>query len=114
MWQSAKSKTGWVSVDVTFPYEVELSQIAVHSQHSGEYNAARGVRVAVPDAKDKFRQVAQAALKSPDEKVPVPKTKARTWRFEFQAGESQSVTLRGLRFYSGADELFPALVPSQP
>jgi hypothetical protein len=114
MWQSAKSKTGWVSVEVTFPYEVELSQIAVHSQHSGEYHAARAVRVAVQDAKDKFRQVVQAALKSTDEKVTVPKTKARVWRFEFQAGESQSVTLRGLRFYSGADELFPPLVPNQP
>lgn len=114
MWQSGKTKTGWVSVEVTFPYEVELTQIAVHSQHSGEYNAARGVRVAVPGAKEQVRQVVQTALKSADEKVPVPKTKARVWRFEFAAGESQSVTLRGLRFYSGADELFPPLVPSPP
>jgi hypothetical protein len=114
MWQSGKSKTGWVSVEVTFPYEVELSHVGVHSQHSGEYHAARAVRVAVQDAKDKFRQVVQTALKSTDEKVTVPKTKARVWRFEFQAGESQSVTLRGLRFYSGADELFPTQVPTQP
>jgi hypothetical protein len=114
MWQSAKTGTGWVSVEVTFPYAVELSHIGVHSQHSGEYNAARAVRVAARDAKDQFRQVAKVDLKSPDEKVPVTKTKARVWRFEFQAGESQCVTLRGLRFYSGPDELFPALVPSQP
>lgn len=114
MWQSAKARNGWVSVDVTFPYEVELSHIAVHSQHSGEYNAARAVRVAVSDPKGQFRQVADVTLKSPDEKVSVPKTKARAWRFEFQAGASQCVTLRGLRFYSGADELFPPLVPSPP
>jgi hypothetical protein len=116
MWQSAKSNTGWVSVEVSFPSEVELTQIEVHSQHSGEFNAARAVRVAVkgdtPDAP--FRQVAKADLKSPDEKVSVPRTKARVWRFEFQAGASQSVTLRGLRFYSGPDELFPPLVPSKP
>ena len=112
MWQSGKSKTGWVSVEVTFPYEVELSHIGVHSQHSGEFHAARAVRVSVPDAKDKLRQVVLAALKSADDKVAVPKTKARVWRFEFQTGESQSVTLRGLRFYSGTDELFPTQIPS--
>jgi hypothetical protein len=112
MWQSGKSKTGWVSVEVKFPYEVELSHIGVHSQHSGEFHAARAVRVAVADAKDKFRQIAQTALKSTDEKVPVSKTKARVWRFEFQAADGQSVTLRGLRFYSGTDELFPPQVPS--
>jgi hypothetical protein len=114
MWQSGKSKTGWVAVEVTFPFEVELSHIGVHSQHSGEYHPARAVRVSVPDAKEKFRQVAQAALKSADDKVALTKTKARVWRFEFQTGESQSVTLRGLRFYSGPDELFPTLIPSQP
>jgi hypothetical protein len=114
MWQSGKSKTGWVSVEVKFPYEVELTHVGVHSQHSGEFHAARAVRVAAQDAKEQFKQIAQVALKSTDEKVPVQKTKSRVWRFDFQAGESQSVTLRGLRFHSGADELFPVLVPSQP
>jgi hypothetical protein len=114
MWQSGKSKTGWVSVEVTFPFEVELSHIGVHSQHSGEYHPARAVRVSTQDAKDKFRQIALTALKSADDKVAIPKTKARVWRFDFQTGESLSVTLRGLRFYSGADELVPTQVPSQP
>ena len=114
MWQSGKAKGGWVAVEVTFTHEVELTHVGVHSQHSGEFNAARAVRVAAQDAKEQFKQVAQVALKSTDEKVPVQKTKSRVWRFEFQAGESQSVTLRGLRFYSGADELFPVLIPTQP
>lgn len=114
MWQSGKSKTGWVKVEVTFPYEVELTQIAVHSQHSGEYHIARAVRISVLGAKDQFRQVTKADLKSADEKVNLTKTKARVWRFEFQSGESQSVTLRGLRFFSGTDELFPPQVPNSP
>jgi hypothetical protein len=114
MWQSAKAVTGWVAVEVAFPCAVELSHVGVHSQHSGEYNAATAVRVAVPGATGKFRQVAQVVLKSPDEKVPVPKTKSRVWRFEFRAGASQAVTLRGLQFYAGVDELFPPLIPSQP
>lgn len=114
MWQSGKSKTGWVSVEVQFPHEVELTHVGVHSQHSGEYHAARAVRVSVPGAKEQFKQITQVALKSTDEKVPLTKTKSRVWRFEFQAGESGAVTLRGLRFYSGADELFPPLVPNAP
>jgi hypothetical protein len=112
MWQSAKSRTGWVSVEVAFPYAVELSQIGVHSQHSGQYHIARAVRIAVLDGMGKSHRVAQVALKSADEKVSFPKSRGRVWRFEFQAGESQSVTLRGLRFFSGDDELFPPLVPS--
>jgi hypothetical protein len=46
--------------------------------------------------------------------VTLPKTKGQVWRLEFQAGESQQVVLRGLRYFSGADELFPPLVPYQP
>lgn len=114
MWQSGKSKTGWVSVEVTLPFEVELTHIGVHAQHSGEYHPARAVRVSVPGAKDKPRQVALTALKSADDKVALTKTKARVWRFDFQTGESQAVTLRGLRFYSGTEELFPTQVPTQP
>lgn len=114
MWQSAASTTGWVTVDVAFPYEVELSDIGVHSQHSGDYHAARSVRVSAAGSKEQFKEVALADLKSTDDKVSIPKTKARVWRFDFQAGGSNAVVLRGLRFYSGGDELFPPLVPNQP
>ncbi|QEL15589.1 hypothetical protein [Limnoglobus roseus] len=114
MWQSAKAAGGWVTVDVALPYETELTAVGVHSQHSGEYNAARAVRVSIAKEKGQSRKIAQVSLKSADEKVAIPKTKAKEWRFEFQAGESQAVTLRGLRFYAGADELFPPLVPSTP
>ncbi len=114
MWQSAKAGTGWVAVEVAFPCAVELTHVGGHSQHSGEYNAATAVRVAVPGATGKFRQVARVVLKSPDERVSVSKAKSRVWRFEFQAGASRAVTLRGLQFFAGADELFPPLIPSQP
>ncbi|HEY1190236.1 MAG TPA: hypothetical protein VGE74_21500 [Gemmata sp.] len=114
MWQSAKTKTGLVSLDVTFPYEVELTRIGIHSQHSGEHNPALAVRVSVQGPKEQFRRLVQTKLKSADDAVTVPKTKGRVWRFELQPGPSQSVTLRGLRFYSGTDELFPPQVPVQP
>ncbi len=114
MWHSAKSAKGSVSVQVEFPYEVELTRLAVHSQHSGEYHAAKAVRVSVKDTKGKFGPVAKADLKSADDTVKLPKTKGRIWQFEFQAGESGCVVLRGLQFFSGDDELFPPLVPPRP
>jgi hypothetical protein len=112
MWQSAKAEKGWVSVQVAFPCEVELTRVAVHSQHSGEYHAAQAIRVAVQRADGRFREIHQADLKSVDETVRLPQpTTARAWRFSFRAGKSGCVVLRGLRFFSGADELFPPLVP---
>ncbi len=114
MWQSAKATDGWVSVDVTFPDEVTLTRLAVHSQHSGIYHAAEAVRVLVRDSGEGFREVAEAALKSVDDTVNLPETKGRGWRFQFRAGPSGIVVLRGLQFFSGDDELFPPLVPYEP
>jgi hypothetical protein len=114
MWHSAKAERGWVSVQVAFPYDVELTRVAVHSQHSGQYHAARAMRVAVRGTGERFRQVTEADLKSADDTVTLPKTKGRVWRFEFRGGESGCVVLRGLQFFLGDDELFPPLVPSPP
>jgi hypothetical protein len=114
MWHSAKTKNGWASVQVIFPCAVALNQIAVHSQHSGEYHGARALRIAVREGGGKFRQIAEADLKSADDSVAFSKTKGRVWQLEFQTGESRSVVLRGLQFFSDSDELFPPLVPYQP
>jgi hypothetical protein len=111
MWHSARSPTAVVAVRVEFPYEVELTRIAVHSEHSGQYHAAKGVRVSVEDSKGKSRRVATAAVKSADDAVNLPKTSGRVWHLEFQAGGSGCVVLRGLRFFSGDDNLFPPLMP---
>jgi hypothetical protein len=110
MWQSAKTRTGWVTVEVVFPYEAELTRVEVHSQHSGQYHAAQAVRISVQGAKDAFESVKTAKLNSVDASVTLPKTKGQRWRFAFQAGKSGCVVLRGLRFFSGEDELFPPLV----
>ena len=114
MWSSAKSSSGWVSVKLTVPYEVELTGLEIHSQHSGQYHAAKAVRVSVRDPQGKFVEVTKAQLKSTDEKVKVAKTKGKVWLLEFQAGESGIVVIRGLRFFSGDEELLPPLVPLKP
>jgi len=114
MWHSSKTLTGWVSVDIFFPYSIEITRVAVHSQHSGEYNAAQAVKVAVQDSNGMFQEVIEKNLTSADDILTLPKANGRAWRFEFQAGESGYVTLRGLQFYSGDDELFPPLITFQP
>ncbi|MGL6073098.1 MAG: hypothetical protein ACRC8S_02935 [Fimbriiglobus sp.] len=114
MWQSGKSRTGLVSIEVTFPFEVELTRIAVHSQHSGEYHPALAVRAAVKDAKGRFQKLTETDLKTVDAMVKLPKTKGKVWQFDFRAGPTGIVALRGLQFYTGDDEIFPALIPYQP
>jgi hypothetical protein len=114
MWQSAKSTTGWVAVDVTFPFAVELTRVGIHSQHSGQYNPAKAARIAVQVENRQFTKLVEADLKAVDDTVAFEKTKGQVWRFEFQAGESGCVVLRGLQFFSGDDELFPPQVPWEP
>jgi len=114
MWHSDRAAAGRVSVEVEFPFEAELTAVAVHSEHSGRYHAADAVRVAVRDADGAHREIAAAGLATPDETVKFPPTRARRWRFEFRAGGSGYVVLRGLRFFSGDDELFGPLIPVRP
>lgn len=113
MWQSAPAPTGWVSVEVKFPYQIELTRVAVHSQHSGRYHAAHAVRVSVEEEKG-LKRVAMAELRSVDATVSLRPAAGRTWRFEFRAGPSKTVVLRGLQFFSGDDELFPPQVTNPP
>jgi len=113
MWHSDASPTGWVSVQITFPTQVELTRVGIHSQHSGKYHAARAVRISVQTEKGDFSRVIEQPLSSIDELVSLPATKGQTWKFEFKAGETWMVVLRGLQFYSGEKEIFPAVVASK-
>jgi hypothetical protein len=110
MWSSEPTSDGWASIEITFPFEVELSKVAVHSQHGGRYHAAEAVRIAAKTEGD-FRDVVEKPLASAEDAVMFRPTKARTWRFHFKAGKSRIVVIRGLRFFSGEQEIFPALVP---
>jgi hypothetical protein len=111
MWQSAPTRTGWVAVEITFPYQVELTRVGVHSQHSGQYHAARALRVSV-EGENGLKRVGTEDLKSADAMVQLRAAVGQKWRFEFRAGPSGTVVLRGLQFFSGDGELFPPLVPS--
>lgn len=115
MWSSAQSSTGWVTVKLTAPYEVDLTGVEIHSQHSGQYHAALALRVSAIGPDGKIVGVAKSALKSPDETVKwaKPKAKAKVWLLELQTTQTGVVVLRGLRFQSGDTDLFPSLIPTK-
>ncbi|MBI4542538.1 MAG: hypothetical protein HY705_05870 [Gemmatimonadetes bacterium] len=110
MWHSDSTGTGWVTVDVTFPTPVTLDRLVVHSQHSGAYHAATGIRVQVA-GNGSYRDVVTRDLARADDDVPFAPAAARTWRLSFRAGESGQVTIRGIEFFSGVDEVFPRCPP---
>jgi hypothetical protein len=110
MWESRVLESGWASVELTFPLPVELTNIAVHSQHSGMYHAAEQVRIQV-ERDGKWQDVADAPLPSVDATVAFPKAKGAKWKLHFKAGSSRKILIRGLQFFSGNDEIFPPFVP---
>ena len=106
MWHSESSSTGWVSVTIRFPFDVELSGVVVHSQHSGEYHAAEGVRIGVQGDGGVVRRVVDKPLRSVDAPVTFPRTRAATWEFDFRTGSSGTVVIRGLQFLRGSRRYF--------
>ncbi|MEK6768843.1 MAG: hypothetical protein AABY85_07640 [Gemmatimonadota bacterium] len=111
MWHSDSSATGWVGLELTFPVSVTLSRLAIYTQHSGRYHAARRVRVTLADA-GREASVAEADLAGPEAEVAFAPAHGRRWRVSLLAGESGQVGVRGLRFFSGEDEVFPPAVPT--
>ncbi|HEX3448821.1 MAG TPA: hypothetical protein VHS97_11240 [Isosphaeraceae bacterium] len=110
MWQSKPSPDGWVTVEAAFPFEVTLTGVAVHSQHSGRYHAADRLRVETPVARGDH-PLAEFSLTSVDQQVALSPTTTRTWRFRVHAANGRVVVLRGLRFFSSRGEIVPPLVP---
>jgi hypothetical protein len=110
MWSSAKSPDGWVSVDLTFPFAVNLNGIGIHSEHSGKYHPVKRVKIQVWDSGG-YRDVYAGDINSINDYVSFPFTTGQNWRLFFKAGKSGMVVLRGLRYFSGELELFPPLIP---
>lgn len=105
MWHSDSSAAGWVNLDVEFPVSVTLSRVGIYTQHSGRYHVASRARIHLLAADNVSLVVADAPLAGPDAEVSFVASTGRRWRIELLAGERGQVTVRGLRFWSGADEL---------
>lgn len=112
MWHSGVTTTGTVSLDVTFPFPVQLTGMGIYSQHSGVTHAARGVLVQVRSEAGPFQDVAQRDLPFVNATIGFPATVGQTWRLVLTAVDNDNmVVLRGMRFFSGSDEIFPPFIP---
>ncbi len=113
MWQARPSPDGWAAIRVKFPTPVTLVSIGVHSQHSGTYNAADGVRVRAL-TRDGEVLLAESPLLATDVVVPLLEpASAQAWEIEFHAANNRETTIRGLRFFTRRGEIFPPPIPPE-
>lgn len=110
MWASAEQATGRAVLDLEFPGEVSLTRLLIHSEHSGKYNRAEGVRVEVLE-ENRHQLVAETPLARADAEVKFDATISKKWRLTFKAGSSKKVCLRGLQYFYKEQPLFPPPVP---
>ena len=110
MWHSDPSPAGKVALEIEFSRDVALSGILVATGHSGQYHPAKKLRLQRVD-RGRLIEVVSTSLASTDQRVDFPAATARAWHLELTAGESRTVVVRGLRFYSGKEELAPSATP---
>jgi hypothetical protein len=110
MWASDKQDNGRVVLNLDFPAKISLTQLTVHSGHSGKYNRAEGVRIEILEG-DRPRLVAEKTLATSDASVEFESAAARRWRLTFLAGQSGKACLRGLQYFNDDQQLFPPPVP---
>jgi hypothetical protein len=110
MWHSEKLPGKSATLDITFPFAVELTGIAIHSQHSGRGHEATAMRLKAVDGDDS-RLVAQQKIAEVDAVVSFPKTTAQSWKLTLETGKSTILVIRGLRFFNGEKEVVPHMVP---
>lgn len=110
MWASGKQDDGRIVLNLDFPGEISLTRLIVHSEHSGKYNRAEGVRVEILEG-DRPRLVTEKTLATSDASVEFDSATARQWRLTFLAGPSGKVCVRGLQYFNSDRQLFPPPVP---
>jgi hypothetical protein len=105
MWHSEPVE-GNITLELTFPFPVELTRIRLYSGHSGQYHPVKAFSVSVPTATGSQNSLANHEMKSFDGEATFPATESQQWHLEMTPSESKTVVLRGLRFYSGKTEIF--------
>lgn len=110
MWASDKQADGRIVLNLEFPGDVSLTRLLIHSEHSGKYNRAEGVRIEISDG-DRHRLVTETSLTTADATVEFDAASARMWRLTFKAGPTGKVCLRGLQYFYKEQQLFPPPVP---
>ncbi|HEY4263465.1 MAG TPA: LamG-like jellyroll fold domain-containing protein, partial [Schlesneria sp.] len=111
MWHSKPLPDGKATLEITFPFPVTLTAIAIHSQHSGIHHETTAMRL---ETNDQTRTlVVEKPVKSIDETVTFAPTEATKWSLTLTAGASRILVMRGLQFFNGEEEICPHMVPYQ-
>jgi len=112
MWQSsAANKAGWVDFKVTFPMFVSLNRLIIYTEHSGKYNKAEMVQIERQNSKGTFSFLKRQATPEPDTEIEFPSIETQVLKLALKAGDSNTLSVRGIRFFLDDDELFPPLGP---
>lgn len=98
------------SLDITFPFPVEIDGLGVHTQHSAMDHHATHIRVQATDAQTPI-DLADQDLDSIDAEFPLPKTRSQKWRLELTPGPSKTIVVRGIRFLKNGKEIYPRMAP---
>jgi len=110
MWHSDKLEGKPATLTFEFPVPIELTGLAIHSQHSGLDHAVTAVQLEAIE-KSRFQTVTDQKVAEVDAIVAFPKTRSRSWRVTLEPGPSGMIVLRGVRFLNGDNEVVPHLVP---
>ncbi len=111
MWHSDRSPNGWVTLEIIFPFPIDLTCIRIHTQHSGLYDAAKAARISVIVGKGTYQYLGEIALLANDERIAFPQMHVLGVKLELKAGDSGFVVVRGLQFYVDSVEIFSPLLP---
>ena len=106
MWHS-EAVSSTVTLDLKFPFPVELTKIRLYSGHSEKYHPVKSFACSVPSPNGTPKTLARHEMKSFNGEVTFTATESQDWHLELTPGESKTVVIRGLRFYSGTTEIFP-------
>lgn len=112
MWHSKPLASGKATLEITFPFPVTLTGVAIHSQHSGIHHEATAMRLETNDQAPTL--VVEKPVKSIDETVTFAPTEATKWSLTLTAGASRILIIRGLQFFNGDEEVCPHMVPNRP
>jgi hypothetical protein len=110
MWHSDKvNDLGWVSLEVAFPEPLGLDKLIVFSGHSGKLHQAKKVQVQVMQDDGSFKLIHQQQVKLDVQIVNLAPQVAQVWKLAFQGTPGGFVVIRGLRFFHGTREFYPAV-----
>ncbi|MGE3850140.1 MAG: hypothetical protein AB7K09_00215 [Planctomycetota bacterium] len=112
MWHSDELGNDlWVWLEFTFPQVVTLSAIRLHTEHEQRWHEANAVRVEVA-AGNSWRELTRGGIDSDDALISFDATAATVWRVHLMADHQKRISVRGVQFYNGQQELYPP--PSAP